>query len=327
MMDLGFFLFVILSSCFLVGRGDKDMKRILSLDGGGAKGLIQATVLESIAQKTGKPIHNTFDLIVGTSVGSIVGGLLSSGMVSAGTLKKVMQNELPNIFKPRLRIPVLQPKYSREPIKRLFDDYVHELKMKDCETKFMCSGVDIVDGRTHFFKSWEEVDGELLLREAALRSAAAPLYFGSIVDEKNKHVWVDGGTGNMWSPGMEAFIEIMRQNWLGTDEHVHLISIGCGQASQSVPFDKAKNYHNIRQVAYYAQIVEGGLARVQMAKTESEWLTCLTTYENLNFSYQRVEELNLPKKMDKMDGIKYLKNYVDVGLKLAETVDYKHLLG
>jgi uncharacterized protein len=301
------------------------MKRVLSLDGGGAKGLIQATVLDIISQNTAKPLHSTFDLIVGTSVGAIVGGLIGCGMVSAGTLKNAMYDELPNIFRKRLRIPLIQPKYSRKPIEDLFSRYAPDIKMKDCYTRFMCSGVDIVDGRTHFLKSWEEKDGELPLVKAALISAAAPLYFGSIVDEINERVWLDGGTGNMGSPSMEAFIEIMRQNWL-CEEPVHLISLGCGQASQSVPFSKAKNYGNIRQIEYYAKIADGGLARVQMAKTESEWLTNLATYKDLNFSYQRIEDFTIPKKMDIMDGVKYRDDYVRIGEDLAKEVDYTYLM-
>ena len=47
--------------------------RILALDGGGARGLAQLMVLESVEEKMalGVPIERFFDLIVGTSVGGI----------------------------------------------------------------------------------------------------------------------------------------------------------------------------------------------------------------------------------------------------------------
>ena len=46
--------------------------KILSLDGGGVRGIFSARVLDLIEQKLDIDIHNTFDLIVGTSTGSIV---------------------------------------------------------------------------------------------------------------------------------------------------------------------------------------------------------------------------------------------------------------
>jgi hypothetical protein len=250
--------------------------------------------------------------------------MLGSGFVDATILKDQMYSKLPEIFEWRLRMPVLQPKYSRKPLDNLLNSYIPNVLMKQCRTRFMCTSVNIVDGRTHFFKSWEQKDGEIFLTDAILRSAAAPLYFGEIVDKSTKAVWIDGGCGNMGSPAMEAFIEIMRQKWLGT-EHVHMLSIGCGQHDQRVPFDKAKTFKNIRQVEYYAQIIDGGLARVQMANTQSEWLKDLSAYGFMNFSYQRLEDPSMPKKMDKMDGIKYRDDYVKIGENLAKQVDYTYL--
>ncbi len=46
--------------------------RILSIDGGGARGMIPATILKEIERRTGKRIHEIFDRVVGTSTGSIL---------------------------------------------------------------------------------------------------------------------------------------------------------------------------------------------------------------------------------------------------------------
>ena len=48
------------------------MKKILSIDGGGIRGIIPATILSYIEDKTQKPIANCFDLIAGTSTGGII---------------------------------------------------------------------------------------------------------------------------------------------------------------------------------------------------------------------------------------------------------------
>lgn len=50
--------------------------RVLTLDGGGAKGIYTLGVLKGIEGMLGRPIHEGFDLIYGTSTGSIIGALL-----------------------------------------------------------------------------------------------------------------------------------------------------------------------------------------------------------------------------------------------------------
>lgn len=46
--------------------------RILSMDGGGMKGLATVQMLKQIEQGTGKRIHEMFDLICGTSTGGML---------------------------------------------------------------------------------------------------------------------------------------------------------------------------------------------------------------------------------------------------------------
>ncbi|KAG7672162.1 hypothetical protein KSW81_005044 [Nannochloris sp. 'desiccata'] len=69
------------------GRG----LRILSMDGGGMKGMATVRLLRQLELRTGRPIHSLFDLIVGTSTG----GLLA---VALG-LRKFSMNEAEKIYK------------------------------------------------------------------------------------------------------------------------------------------------------------------------------------------------------------------------------------
>ncbi len=46
--------------------------KILSIDGGGVRGIIPAKILQFLEEVTGQPIHKLFDLIVGTSTGGII---------------------------------------------------------------------------------------------------------------------------------------------------------------------------------------------------------------------------------------------------------------
>jgi patatin-like phospholipase/acyl hydrolase len=57
----------------------KSVFRILSLDGGGAKGFYTLGVLREIEGMIGGALHERFDLVFGTSTGAIIGALIALG--------------------------------------------------------------------------------------------------------------------------------------------------------------------------------------------------------------------------------------------------------
>jgi patatin-like phospholipase/acyl hydrolase len=60
-------------------RPRDELYRILSLDGGGAKGFYTLGVLREIEAMAKGPLHESFDLIFGTSTGSIIAALIALG--------------------------------------------------------------------------------------------------------------------------------------------------------------------------------------------------------------------------------------------------------
>ena len=62
-------------------------KNVLSIDGGGIRGIIPAMILAKIEEKTGENISCLFDLIVGTSTG----GILALGLTQKGTPEKPLR--------------------------------------------------------------------------------------------------------------------------------------------------------------------------------------------------------------------------------------------
>ena len=66
--------------------------RILFLDGGGMRGLVQIEILSQLEEQTGRRITELFDWIVGTSTGGIVALALIHGMLKNYPLKVVMRD-------------------------------------------------------------------------------------------------------------------------------------------------------------------------------------------------------------------------------------------
>lgn len=58
----------------------KPRRRLLALDGGGIRGVLTLSFLRRIEETVGRPLHEYFDYIAGTSTGAIIAAGLASGM-------------------------------------------------------------------------------------------------------------------------------------------------------------------------------------------------------------------------------------------------------
>jgi predicted acylesterase/phospholipase RssA len=74
--------------------------RVLSLDGGGAKGFYTLGVLKEIEALVGRPLCETFDLIFGTSTGGIIAALLALGY-GVDEIHKLYKEYVPAIMRRR----------------------------------------------------------------------------------------------------------------------------------------------------------------------------------------------------------------------------------
>src|SRR4051812_22066783 len=113
----------------LFGAGPK---RLLSLDGGGVRGVISVAFLERVeallSAQTGTEVRlgDWFDLIGGTSTGAILATGLALGK-STGELKDIYHQLAPHAFRrSRFRIPFLQPKFDVAGLRREVEAIVGE---------------------------------------------------------------------------------------------------------------------------------------------------------------------------------------------------------
>jgi uncharacterized protein len=77
---------------------EKKLFRVLSLDGGGAKGFYTLGILREIEALIQCPLHERFDLIFGTSTGSIIASMLALGK-STHEIIALYKEHVPNVMK------------------------------------------------------------------------------------------------------------------------------------------------------------------------------------------------------------------------------------
>ncbi len=294
-------------------------KKALCLKGGGAKGYAQLQVLKAL-ENGGKPLYQVYDLIAGTSVGAINSALISTGKFTMKELDEIYPEVLKKVFtKPWYRIKT--PKYQRKYFKDVWGDLIgSNFKMGDAKTKLMLTSVDLVDDINHFFKSWHTEIAEERMIDIVCRSFAAPLYFGHIVDKKNKKVWSDGGVGNANLPLTEVKTQIESFLWYDFpnkgENKIEIDAVGCLYHDPNHKFSDVSKNRWLKQVLDFMNPLEGGLARVQSTNDQVRMMSYLSRHNN-NIIF-RFWDKEIPKKYDRLDGIKYLSMYKKYGIEMAK---------
>src|SRR3954453_664746 len=117
--------------------------KVLSIDGGGIRGLIPALVLAEIERRTGRPTADLFALIAGTSTGGILAcGLTRPGpdgrpLHSAEALADLYRTEGPKIFDRSLRKKItsvgglVDERYDDEALNAALATYLGDARLKD----------------------------------------------------------------------------------------------------------------------------------------------------------------------------------------------------
>ena len=228
------------------------LRRVLSIDGGGIRGIIPALVIAHLEQKTGQPASELFDFIVGTSTGGMLAlGLALQGeegapQFSAKQMVKLYGVHGGEIFEQslwrKLRSVggVLEEAYSHEALERILNQYFGAHALADCCVPTMVTSYDIQNRRTVFFKSWHADHGAILCSEAARATSAAPTYFEptTLAWADESATLVDGGIF-MNSPSVSAYAEARK---LFPDESIALLSLGTGELTRAIPYEAARTW-------------------------------------------------------------------------------------
>jgi len=230
-------------------------KKILSIDGGGIRGLIPALVLARIEELTERRIAELFDVIAGTSTGGILAlGLTCRGQdggprYHAADLAQMYVKDGRTIFPHECLGKVRQvfgPKYPAKGREEVLAEKLGDARLKDALCEVIVTSYDIERRSPIFFRSAlarESPEQDFLAREVALATSAAPTYFEPVrltaPPPQSAYALVDGGVFAN-NPGMCAFVDDTTVG--GESERTLMVSLGTGELTRKLPYAKAKGW-------------------------------------------------------------------------------------
>lgn len=325
--------------------------RILSLDGGGIRGIVPATVLtyveDELIRKTSNPnarIADYFDMIVGTSTGGILACFYlipsaeSNSPVSKYNAQKALElytkhgHEIFDDSKRNSWFGIRQlfnaTRYSATNIERIFKDVFGDLKLNELLQQCIIPAYDMYSGKAIFFNSRETkakaVNRSFYVKDVVRSTSAAPTYFPPAKIKNlftgEKMINLDGGVFAN-NPSVCAYTEARKTNFkeIGVNrpkaKDMLILSLGTG----SMPID-LKNKQNSRKwgIINWAKAVpdimmDGGLDTVNHQMK----MIFNSLDEQNQRNYKRVdvpEKLRIPKD-DKLFKLAYNADMADASPK------------
>jgi patatin-like phospholipase/acyl hydrolase len=244
-------------------EGSMGRRFILSIDGGGIRGIIPAMVLVDLAKRLGGlPLHKAFDMIAGTSTGGIIAAGLTcphpdkpaQAACTPEDLVALYADEGGEIFK---KNPILglfnpfginDPRYRPDALKEKLKNRLGTATLDRGLSKVLITAYDIGQRQALFMSNVDKGNRNFRFWEAARATSAAPTYFPPAQierigekDEKRRFVpLIDGGVFAN-DPILAAYVEARKHPaWTGDD--LVFLSLGTGQQNRAFAYQEAKSW-------------------------------------------------------------------------------------
>lgn len=285
--------------------------RILSIDGGGIRGLIPALILSELEKLTQKPISDLFDLIVGTSTGSILAlGLTKPDTAgnpayTADKLVEFYESEGPKIFQAGLwyrskAVGNLNgPKYPSETIESLLTNYFGDTRLDQAIKPVLVTAYEIERRLAWLFKSQvakNQTEKNFLMSQVARASSAAPTYFPpakiTTITGNNYYSFVDGGVFAN-NPAMCALVEAKKM--FPKNKKFLLVSLGTGYSNSRIHYEEIKDWGMASWAQPLLKVVFDGAN--DMVDYQVSQILATNSSENSYYRFQT----KLDKGNDKLD--------------------------
>ena len=253
--------------------------KILSIDGGGIRGIVPAKILAELERRTGKKISSLFNLIAGTSTGGILAAGLTMPKPNTKEPKYTAEN-LINIYRQRggeifyepfiekvMKLDdISRPKYSSAGRDKVLKEYFGDTPLQKALTEVFVTSYDIQLRTPVFFTSqtnkeertnryYRKISSGFTMHQAAMATSAAPTYFKPHkVEASAEHetqgrgfyALVDGGVfaNNPTSLAlMEAIIDSKKPGKTPLElKDILVVSLGTGSLTRRYDYETASNW-------------------------------------------------------------------------------------
>jgi len=203
---------------------------VLSLDGGGVRGLFQARILQRISQDFDVCLCSIFDMVVGTSIGGVI------ALTIAQANKRSVSKYINNFFDARLMQRIanksllddlldvfkFSPLYDGKGKAEVFDEQFYPCSIGELGLPCIVTAYDVKKCKPKLFCSWRDQDNSIGTSTLADLATSPPVYFPPI--KIGDTYFMDGGVA-VNNPASVA-------NNVGGDffplQEIKILSIGTG---------------------------------------------------------------------------------------------------
>lgn len=206
---------------------------ILSIDGGGFRGLFAADLLRRIEDRWKVDWTSRFGLFAGTSSGAILAAGLAAG-VPVASLVGFYRQHGPTVFRRRLRSwpsGFLASRHDASVLRTHLGEVLPDVGLAEFPVPLLIPVADIAAGRPSVLRSAGLGTPALpasphRLRDAVLASCAPPTWFDPWTPRQGNPL-ADGG---LWAnnPALVAYAEA--RSWLQSARSLRIVSIGTGRS-------------------------------------------------------------------------------------------------
>lgn len=328
---------------------------ILSIDGGGLRGVVPLTILSEVQRRiTNNPeLWKCFDLVAGTSTGGLITSAMTLGDRATGKAKyslndilNVYINRGQEIFPQRNAFgklfhkirDIARPTFDDDGIAKVFRDVLGKSKISDCLTKIMVSTYDLNNNIPLFFKSIDHLENPALdaeLYDICRATSAGPTYLPTYrfnypknPDKELPHRnCIDGGV-YVNNPSLAALSEFIKNfkhydSSIEKKEHIdfkniYVLSIGTGTYSSSIKDDESANKGEL----YWAKNISDIMMRGVNKTTHYEMSEMMEEGNYLRLTINIDNEKHSDMSDSSQDTIDYLINATQTQvLQNAELMD------
>jgi len=317
------------------------MKKILSIDGGGIRGIIPGQILVALERKlqsrTGNPearIADFFDFFAGTSTGGILTCICLCPSDEPGKARFSAQ-EAVNLYKENgdkiFDIGFWQAiqslggtfdeKYNASALELLLETYFSNLRLSHLLKPCLIPAYDIDRRSAHFFAQHDYAikgeGGDFLVREVCRATSAAPTYFETALIKSCSGVsypLVDGGVFAN-NPALCAYSEVRNAKGNPSAKDMFIVSLGTGSQYTSYKYRDAKNWGAIGWIRPVIDIMMAGAS-----ETTDYHLTKIFSAGGFSKNYVRIQPSRMGDASLEMDDANQanLNALTEVGIETAQ---------